>query len=211
MREEVSLKSKMKNKEYKAYRTWNCRQKCLVGIFVTILYSLAIVLSSPELAFAKNVSSSDLVEKCRYYDGREVTYQGEIVGDIMVRGKYAWVNVNDDSYSTKHSVEEDAKLKGYNSGQSIWCEASQVEDLKHAGNYQTSGDIVWIKGTFHRACAEHGGDMDIHASEVKLVKRGHTITHTFDWQKALIALVLAVLSGILFVAYKLLDRKKVLK
>lgn len=188
-----------------------CWRKFLVGILIVILFSLAIVLFLPALAFAKNASSTDLVEKCRYYDGQEVTYQGEVVGDVMVRGKYAWINVNDDSYSTKHSVEEDTELKGYNSGQSIWCEASQVEDIRYAGNYQTSGDIVWIKGTFHRACTEHGGDMDIHASEVKLVKRGHYISHTFNWQKSLIALMLAILSGILFLAYRLLDRKKLLK
>jgi len=188
-----------------------CWRRFLTGIIITILFSLAIELSLAIPAFAKNVSSTDLVEKCCYYDGQEVAYQGEVVGDVMVRGKYAWINVNDDSYSTKHSVEEDEELKGYNSGQSIWCEASQVESLKYAGNYQTSGDIVWIKGTFHRACAEHGGDMDIHASKVKLVKRGHYISHTFDWQKALIALVLAVLSGILFLAHKLMDRKKLLE
>ena len=45
-----------------------------------------ILLSSPCFA----VTGNDLVDKAHSYDGRIVAYQGEVIGDIMLRGEYAW-------------------------------------------------------------------------------------------------------------------------
>ena len=150
-------------------------------------------------AFAKTISSIELIEKCQFYDGKEVAYQGEVIGDIMIRGENAWINLNDDSYNSKKTGET-FKLKGYNTGQSIWCKASQVKFIKYKGDYKNSGDIVQVKGIFHRACAEHGGDMDIHANELIVLKEGRIIEHSIDRGKVLILLFLALLIVVLFIA-----------
>lgn len=176
-------------------------------LLLASLGSVAAFFAMPALAEEKTISSSDLVEKCRLYNGQEVVFQGEVIGDVMVRGDNAWISLNDDSYSAD-SVEEGSKLKGYNSGQSVWCKASQVKSIEHKGDYRHSGDIMRVRGVFNRACPEHGGDMDIHASQVKLVKRGHEIPHPFDLPRAVVALFLGILSGSLFLVNKFFGQRE---
>lgn len=164
------------------------RVMLLVTVFTLccLVFSLAIV----PVAYGKMVSSSELVEHPKKYNGRKVAFRGEVIGEVMVRGDYAWLNVNDDLYS--HS--DGKKLQGYNSGQSIWSKASEVRDITHTGSYTASGDIVQVEGTFNRACPLHGGDMDIHAIDVSVVEKGHLRSHPLSWPKLVGALLLFALS-----------------
>jgi hypothetical protein len=170
-----------------------------------VISILAVLFITVPSADAKTVSSADLVEKCRFYNNKQVSFQGEVIGDVMIRGENAWINVNDDIYASRANVEEGSGLQGYNSGQSIWCNASEVDSIRYTGNYRNSGDIVLIEGVFHRACPEHGGDMDIHASQVELIERGHPVAHILDLRKAWIALFLAFLSVTLYLVNRFLD------
>ena len=43
------------------------------------------------------VDSSILIEHAKSYDYQTVTFEGEVIGDIMVRDDYAWINVSDGS------------------------------------------------------------------------------------------------------------------
>jgi hypothetical protein len=40
------------------------------------------------------------------------------------------------------------------------------------GGYGKKGDNVRVEGVFHRACPEHGGDLDIHAGSVTVLSTG---------------------------------------
>ncbi len=176
-------------------------------IFLFILEIVVLLAFFAQPAFAKAISSAELIEKCHFYDGKEVEFQGEVIGDVMRRGEYAWININDDSYSSKN-VENGSKLKGYNTGQSVWCWANQVGFIKYKGDYKNSGDIIWVKGIFNRACPEHGGDMDIHAHQIRLVKQGQPISHPFKKERAAVALFLGVISAGLFLINKFLTQKR---
>jgi hypothetical protein len=44
--------------------------------------------------------------------------------------------------------------------------------ISRAGDYRTTGDVVLITGVFHRACAQHEGETDIHATSVTIVTPG---------------------------------------
>jgi len=119
-------------------------------------------------------SSAALVEEPKRYDGTEVTFVGEVIGEAMERGDKAWLHINDDAYYLKN-VEEGAQLGGYNSGMPVWIAASQTEGIAFFGDYRHEGDIVEVHGTFNAACAEHGGDMDIHAADLRVLKAGHRV------------------------------------
>ena len=58
------------------------------------------------------------------------------------------------------------------------------------------------QGQFNRACKEHGGDMDIHAKKVELVKKGEILKQTFPKTKVYIAAVSLIIVAILYKIYK---------
>jgi PDZ domain-containing secreted protein len=139
-------------------------------------------------------SSTELVEHPKAWDGKRIAFTGEAVSCVMVRGNYAWVHLNDDSYAQR-SVEAGGHLSGYNSGQAVWVPASLASAITVAGGYKHQGDLVRVEGVFHAACAEHGGDMDIHADVLTVQRPGRDIAHPLEAWKLLCLLVLVPLAG----------------
>lgn len=146
-------------------------------------------------------SSTDLVEAPKEFDGTEVTFRGEAIGEAMVRGDMAWIHINDDAYYVKN-VEEGAQLGGYNTGMAVWLPAELVEDLEFYGDYKHEGDIVEVEGTFNDACAEHGGDMDIHATSLRVVDVGHVVVDPISPGKVVWAAALALVALALYLINK---------
>lgn len=165
---------------------------------------LGLVLVAPGCTAAgapqpspNDASSTDLVESPKEFDGQEVTFSGEAIGEAMVRGDMAWIHVNDDAYYVKN-VEEGAQLGGYNSGMAVWLPAELVEDVAYYGDYKHEGDIVEVDGVFNDACAEHGGDMDIHATSLRVVEVGHTVVDPVSPGKVVWAVALALVALALY-------------
>ncbi len=143
---------------------------------------------------AEEVTIEELVSGMHAFDGKEVTISGEAVGDVMLRGDHGWVTVNDDAYSTR-SVQEGGGFAGYsNWGIGVWAPRAELEDIHILGGYKNKGDQVRVTGIFHRACREHGGDTDIHASRIEVLEPGHPISHPFNYWKLGVALALAALA-----------------
>jgi len=116
-------------------------------------------------------SSTELVEQPKKYNGTDVTFEGEAIGEAMVRGDDAWIHLNDDAYMYKN-VEEGAELGGFNTGMPVWLPANLAEKIGTFGDYKHEGDIVKVSGVFNAACGQHGGDMDIHATTLVLTVPG---------------------------------------
>jgi hypothetical protein len=134
-------------------------------------------------ASAQEVSSSELINNAQYHDGKEVIYAGEVIGDIMVRGEYAWMNVHD----SRNAI-------------GIWLPSSLTKTILHTGNYKEKGDWIEITGVFQHICKQHGGDLDIHATSIKNINSGYSIPHIFNrgrMKKAAILLAVLVLVWIL--------------
>jgi len=146
-------------------------------------------------------SSGELVEEPKRFDGSEVEFTGEVIGEVMVRGENAWIHINDDAYYLKN-VEEGAKLGGLNSGMAVYLPARLTDPVTYYGDYKHEGDIVTIKGTFNAACAQHGGDMDIHAEELAVDVPGHAVVDQVMPWKLTLAIVLALLAAGLFVVQR---------
>jgi hypothetical protein len=163
--------------------------------------------TSSDLA-PKEVNSTTLVEEANKWNGRKVIFTGEAVGERMVRGLKCWIHLNDDTYMWKN-IEEGAKLGGYNTGQAIWVDADMARKITYYGDYLHEGDIVKVSGTFNSVCRDHGGDMDIHADTLEIVRIGHPIGHIINFKRAWLALVLLVIAGILFWVRSIARRHRV--
>lgn len=161
----------------------------------TIAPDPAFALPKPDDRPGATVDSASLVENAAAWNGRTISFTGEAVGELMVRGDRAWIHLNDDAYMWKN-IEEGATLGGYNSGHAIWVPAAQGRRIAWFGDYKHEGDIIKVTGVFHAACPLHGGDMDIHADFLEVVRPGHPVGHVVDRQRAFTALLLLALAGL---------------
>ncbi|PKQ28339.1 MAG: hypothetical protein CVT63_03245 [Candidatus Anoxymicrobium japonicum] len=175
------------------------RQQIIIAVSLAILCAGLLCAAAAATSVSAGadgvVTTTELVENMRKYDNRTITIQGEAVGDMMTRGVFAWITVNDDAYSKK-SVEEGGKLVGIsNMGIAVWVPEQQARKIKVFGGYKNKGSTVRITGVFHRACARHGGDTDIHADSIEVVAQGQAFSRSFEWDNliAFIILVAAIL------------------
>jgi hypothetical protein len=138
------------------------------------------------------VNSATLVENANFWNGKIVTFKGEAIGECMVRGEMAWLHLNDDAYMEKN-IEEGALLGGYNGGHAVWISADLTKMIRFFGDFKHDGDIARVTGTFHAACREHGGDMDIHAASMVVIRTGHPVPHHLNVQRAVYAAALFII------------------
>lgn len=157
---------------------------------------------------AVEVGSASLIENARSWNGRRVSFTGEAVGEGMRRGDMAWIHVNDDAYMWKN-IEEGAKLSGYNSGQAVWLAARDMRRVTFYGGYKHEGDVARVVGVFHAACPEHGGDMDIHAESLEIVRTGHPVDPPLNRSRLVWGLALMLLSALLYLAKKMAERRRI--
>ncbi|MBN1526485.1 MAG: DNA-binding protein [Candidatus Omnitrophica bacterium] len=129
-------------------------------------------------AEAQRVSSAELIEKAKEFDGKQVIYRGELVTAILDRGEYSWANVNDG-----------------NNAIGVWCLSSALKPVKFIGDYKYKGDVIEVRGVFHRACSLHGGELDIHAESVEVKASGYRVKQWFSVRKLILALALLLLTS----------------
>ena len=149
-----------------------------------LFITLTLVWIFLSLAPAETVSSVRLLKNAENFDGKLIQYQGEVVGDVMRRGEFAWVSLSDD-----HGVI------------SVWTRNELTNKIRWTGDYKTKGDILLVEGEFHRFCIEHGGDTDLHARKLQVVKSGETTQHPVNRKELLSALSLvgiAVITGFIY-------------
>ena len=98
----------------------------------------------------------------------------------MKRGDSAWINVSDG-----------------NNAIGVWLPYSETKIIKYAGLYDYKGDTVKIGGIFNKACPEHGGDLDIHAKKIEVLKEGYIIQKKINYKNVLIAGILLIFAATL--------------
>jgi hypothetical protein len=128
-------------------------------------------------AETKTVTSVELIRDANILDGNVVTYEGEIVAAIMKRGDHSWVNLSD----------------GYNAI-GVWCETNSLSDVRTIGNYKNEGDILEVTGVFHRACPEHGGELDLHADILRIEDRGFAVEEHISARRIDISIAFFILA-----------------
>ncbi len=126
--------------------------------YCVLFLTLYPILTTQYYVYAQPISSADLINNAKQYDGKVVIYEGEVIGDIMERGDYAWINVNDGENAI-----------------GIWINTALTKEIAYTGSYKFRGDWVEVTGSFNRACPEHGGDLDIHAQTLRKIEAGRAI------------------------------------
>jgi hypothetical protein len=140
-----------------------------------ICITTLILLSSR--SYAQEYTLNDLVENAKQLDKKTITVQGEVIGEALERGEYAWININDGTNAI-----------------GVWMPKEYSDKIKIYGGYKNKGDIIQVKGTFNRACSEHGGDLDIHGKKVEVIKMGYSIKENIPQYKILTSIILTIVA-----------------
>jgi len=158
------------------------------SFFFAILCLVLVIVSSN--CYAQTSTSLELIDNAKQYDGKIITYKGEVIGDVMIRGDYAWLHVNDGTIAI-----------------GIWVPKTMIQDIGYIGDYHKKGDTVDVSGTFHRSCLEHGGDLDIHASEIKKITSGSPVIQPISRKKAYLGVYSLILVLLFYALKKFFQRR----
>ncbi len=153
--------------------------------FIFGIIFFIIVSTVANRAEAKTLTSKELICGANTIDEQTVTYKGEIIAAIMNRGEHSWINLND----------------GYNAI-GIWCRTGDLADVKTLGDYKHEGDVLEVTGVFHRACPEHGGELDIHADKVIIEFEGFKVEEKVSRERVRLAVVFFMLTIIAVIVFR---------
>lgn len=181
-------------------------KKALSAILISILFAFSFVL--PAGAYTTNASVSDLpyryealqeleIDKAqdesvivntrvgiltavnRALNGAAVSFEAEAIGDILTADKgHKWVNV----------LGSDGSMIG------VYMSNEDAQKIDTLGSYQQNGSTLYIEGIYSIVCSDHQGELDIHASLVKVEKQGSAIDHAVSSKHIIISLILIVLA-----------------
>jgi hypothetical protein len=147
-----------------------------VARIIFLLSAVSYQLSAVSFA-QQTASSAELIENAKQFDGREIIYQGEAIGEVMTRGTYSWANLHDGDNAI-----------------GIWMPNNFLSLISFTGSYNSRGDWLSARGVFNRACAMHGGDLDIHATQLSKIRGGKQVKHRLVAEKQRLSIIL---SGVL--------------
>ncbi len=159
------------------------------SFFFFVMLCLMPIISSSN-CYAQTSASLDLLNNAKQYNGKTINYKGEVIGDVMIRGDYAWLHVNDGTIAI-----------------GIWASKTMIQDIRYVGDSHKKGDIVEVSGTFHRSCLEHGGDLDIHAYEIKKVTSGSPVIQPISRKKVYIGVYSLILVLLFYALKKFFQRR----
>lgn len=150
----------------------------MLKIYKSLVAVLIITMSITSVVNASTtIKINDLIENTSSWNGKKVTVSGEAIGEIMERGEYAWINISDGTNAI-----------------GVWIKLEDAKKITRFGDYKNIGDTVEITGIFYRACTEHGGDVDIHCSDIQIVKKGYAQKEEVNINKIIIASLLSVIT-----------------
>ncbi|MEY3019057.1 MAG: hypothetical protein RLZZ272_41 [Actinomycetota bacterium] len=142
------------------------------------------------------VGSSTVLRCPAAFDGLEVTFVGEVVGDVLPRRGGAWVLVNDDAYAlTTGPLPGHRTFAGSNSGLAVWLPDPLVDGLSEPGRPGRRGDVVVVTGRIVRVDPDDSGGLTLRAETVRIAAPGTDVATPLDVPLVLLALVLLALAG----------------
>lgn len=157
---------------------------------IALAAALLTLMAGPAAADPASVKVNDLIEQAAKLDGQTVTVEGEVVGDRMIRGDHGWINISDPTGDI-----------------GLWAPASVLQQVDQVGRYKSRGDRIQARGQFHRACPEHGGDLDIHVESLTVVGQGGPIDRAVRPQRLWWALGALAAGGGTAFAFRLRTRR----
>ena len=120
-----------------------------------VIIGAACLLAIKAVCFGQSITSSEIISQAKALDGKDVAYNGEVIGEVMQRGSHAWINVSDGANAI-----------------GVWLPVDLAKQVSVKGDFKHTGDMVEVLGVLNRACPEHGGDLDIHAESLRIIRQG---------------------------------------
>jgi len=159
----------------------------LCVVLTVVVLAVLIVAPVPASAGQPPLSSTtELVEDSYKWDGKTVSFKGEVLQDLMVRKDGTWMNLSD----------------GNNTAMGVFVPKDvAMPVISHVEDYRTVGDVVLITGVFHRVCVQHEGETDIHAVSVTVLTPGSTKANPIHLDRVVWFAVLAGLLGLVMWLY----------
>jgi hypothetical protein len=71
----------------------------------------------------------------------------------------------------------------------VYAPESMASGIEEFGDYDTTGELLRVEGTFNAGCDEHGGDLDIHATAIEQTAAAVVRTHEIGWWKLWVGIV----------------------
>ncbi len=112
------------------------------------------------------VTTRDLVKDSSIYDGRKVILRGEVIGDTMPRGSFAWINMKDQFNQI-----------------GVWVPLELAKRISYRGNYRYKGDIVEVEGIFKHSDEEFGGELCVRGTSLVVLEKGFSLPHELSQVK----------------------------
>ncbi|MEX2549758.1 MAG: hypothetical protein WD638_06000 [Nitriliruptoraceae bacterium] len=129
------------------------------------------------------------------FDGVEVAYVGEVVGEVLPRAGGAWAQINDDSYALEHGpVVGHRERHGFNTGLSVWLEGGLAAEIEAVGRPAQRGDVVLLRGTVLRADPDDGGGITLRATELETLAGPLVLEPPLHRLQVVVAVVLSLLA-----------------
>lgn len=145
---------------------------------IALLALILVTFGYADNCFAEEITNyNDLIENGNALDGSQVAIIGEAIGEPMKRSEYTWVNISDGS-----------------NAMGIWLKSSDAQQISFYGDNKAKGDTVKISGEFHRACSEHGGDMDIHSLSIEISEKGYSVDEKINLNRMKLGLVMTLVT-----------------
>ena len=111
-------------------------------------------------------------------DGKTVRFTGVATGAALAADDgHVWICV---------------KSAGRSIG--VLVDADQAAQVTHFTDYTNEGDDIVVEGTFNRACAEHAGELEVHAANISVEAQGGPVERPVPGVRLVVAVVLALLA-----------------
>lgn len=125
-------------------------------------------------------------------DGSQVRFEGEAVGEpVDAGGGRKWVSFNNasgDAVSVLMSDDLAAKIQ-------------------HYGDHQEEGAEAIVTGTYHVACSDHQGELEVHADGLTITDEGEALTYQVDHNLLSTAIMMLVMGCLFLLTFVLLRRR----
>lgn len=136
---------------------------------LTLGVASLLLVAAPAVASAGVIDATgpELVSSGGTLDGAMVRFTGEVISEPLAGGEdHVWVNVLSDGTAI-----------------GVWMPRGLASDIEVFGRYSHTGDVVRVTGVLNETCEAHGGDLDVHAQEIEIIKRGERREHPVGWWK----------------------------
>lgn len=137
------------------------------------------------------VTSAALLACPSAFDGRAVTFDGEVVRAVLRRGERAWVQLNDDAYGVAIGpLPRHHTPRGANSGMAVSIPSADADRISRVGGAHSAGDRLRVRGRFLRTHPADAGGPAIHADTVEILAVGRPVTRRVTPARIAVALLL---------------------